>query len=82
MKSALVTNDESFTLPDILLNLFKILVDGIISQLSFDFIVFLKKRINYEISLIKTLDLRLSLLLVFDVSLNALITIRMVFFWE
>ena len=82
MKSALVTNDESFTLPDILLNLFKILVDGIISQLSFDFIVFLKKRINYEISLIKTLDLRLSLLLVFDVSLNALITIRMVFSWE
>lgn len=50
-----------------MMNLFKILVDGIISQLSIDFITDLKKRLNYEMSLIKSLDLRTSMILCFDV---------------
>ena len=68
MQSKLVTFNDAFTLPDILLNLFRVLIDGIVSQLSLDFIQDLKQRLNYEIAMIKSLDLRDALLLMFDVS--------------
>ncbi|CDW88085.1 c2 domain-containing protein [Stylonychia lemnae] len=69
MQCKLISYEVDFTLPDILLNLFKILVDGIISQLSLDFITELKSRLNYEMSLIKSLGLREQLMLMFDDSI-------------
>lgn len=50
-----------------LLNLFKVLCDGIVSMLSLEFIGEMKQRLNYEIAMIKSLDLRESLLIMFDV---------------
>ena len=80
VKNSIVQNySEGFTLPDIMLNLFKILIDGIISQLSLDFIIDLKKRLNYEISLIKSLDLKTSMLLCFDVKFDILYINRIVY---
>ncbi len=70
MKHDLVAHDDSFTLPDVLLNLFKVLCDGIVSMLSLEFISEMKQRLNYEIAMIKSLDLRSSLLIMFDVSIN------------
>lgn len=66
VQSALI-DFEQFTLSDILLHIFKILIDSIIGKLYLDFITDLKNRLNYEISMIKSLDLGRTLKLIFDV---------------
>ena len=44
-------------------------------MLALEFITELKQRLNYEIAMIKSLDLRHSLLLIFDVRIKAMIVI-------